>query len=109
MVVLLWFSVACFGAEFGDVSPYVCSYYFSSVLVAEWRPFKKKLLIRVIICSLCILTICNISYFPFWFEGLDLGSYCLSCILFTFVCLIQDMDGDIISPLLPTNNTCKVF
>ena len=25
----------------GDVSPYVCSFYFSSVLVAEWPPFGK--------------------------------------------------------------------
>ena len=31
-VVLLYFSVACFWRQsFGDVSPYVCSYYFSSV------------------------------------------------------------------------------
>ena len=28
--------------------------------------------------SLCILTICNFSYFPFWFLGLDLGSDCFS-------------------------------
>ena len=28
-VVLLWFSVACFWCQsFGDVSSYVCSYYF---------------------------------------------------------------------------------
>ena len=28
-VVLLWFSVACFWCQsFGDVSPYVCLYYF---------------------------------------------------------------------------------
>ena len=40
---------------------------FSSVLVAVWQPFGKKLLIRLNICSLCVLTICNISYFPFWF------------------------------------------
>ena len=26
--------------------------------------------------SLYILTICNFSYFPFWFCGLDLGSDC---------------------------------
>ena len=26
---------------FGDVSPYVCSYYFSSVSFAEWPPFTK--------------------------------------------------------------------
>ena len=28
----------------------------------------------VTICSLCILTICNFSYFPFWFLVLDLGT-----------------------------------
>ena len=39
----------------------------SSVSVAEWPPFGKKLLTRLTICSLCILTICNMSYFPFWF------------------------------------------
>ena len=26
----------------------------------------------------CILSICNISYFPFWFWGLDLGCDCFS-------------------------------
>ena len=51
---------------------------FGSVSVAEWPPFGKKLLTRLTICSLCILTICNISYFPFWFRGLDLGSDCFS-------------------------------
>ena len=39
-----------------DVSPYVCSYYVSSVSVAEWTPFVKLLLTRLAICSLCILT-----------------------------------------------------
>ena len=39
-VVLLWFYVACFWCQsFGDVSPNVCSYNFSSVSVAEWPPF----------------------------------------------------------------------
>ena len=34
------FSVACFWCpSFDDVSSYVCSYYFSSVWVAEWHPF----------------------------------------------------------------------
>ena len=29
MIVLMWFSAACFGVKsFGVVSPYVCSYYF---------------------------------------------------------------------------------
>ena len=65
---MLWLSVACFWYQsFGDVSPYVCSYYFSSVWVAEWPPFWKLLLTRLTICSLCNMTICNISYFPFLF------------------------------------------
>ena len=40
---------------------------FSSVSVADWPPFGKELLTWLTICSLCILTICNFSYFPFWF------------------------------------------
>ena len=28
--------------------------------------------------SLCILAVCGVSYFPFWFLGLDLGSECFS-------------------------------
>ena len=44
-----------------DVSSYVCSYYFSSVLVAEWPHFGKELLPQLTICSLCILTVCNFS------------------------------------------------
>ena len=40
-----WFSVACFWCQiFCDVSPYVCSFYFSSIAVDEWPPFGKKLL-----------------------------------------------------------------
>ena len=38
---------------------------FSSVWVAEWPPSEKGLLTRLTICSLCILPICNFSYFPF--------------------------------------------
>ena len=34
---------------------------FSSVSVAEWAPFGKLLLTRLTICSLCILTVCNIT------------------------------------------------
>ena len=45
----------------------ICPLVFCSVSVAEWLPFGKKLLTRLTICFLCILTICNISYFPFWF------------------------------------------
>ena len=50
--------------RFGDVSPYVCSYHFSSVWVAEWSPLGKELPTRLMICSLYILNICNFSYFP---------------------------------------------
>ena len=41
------------------VSLYVSSYYVSLVWVAEWPPFRKKLLTRLTICSVCVLTICN--------------------------------------------------
>ena len=40
---------------------------FSFVRVAEWPPFGKELLTQFTLCSLCILTICDLSYFPFWF------------------------------------------
>ena len=40
---------------------------FSSVLVTEWPPFRKEQPTRLTICSHYILTICNFSYFPFWF------------------------------------------
>ena len=40
---------------------------FSSVSVAEWPSFGKYLLTWLTICFLCILTICNIGYVPFWF------------------------------------------
>ena len=40
---------------------------FSLVRVAEWLSFGKELLTRLNICSLCILTICNLSYFLFQF------------------------------------------
>ena len=39
----------------------------SSVWDTEWPPFGKELLARLTICSLCFLTICNFSYFPFWY------------------------------------------
>ena len=37
---------------------------FSSVWVAEWPPFRKKLLARSALCSHCLLSICNIILFP---------------------------------------------
>ena len=51
---------------------------FSSVSVAEWPTFGKELLTRYTIFSLSILIMCNISYFPFWFCGLNFGSDCFS-------------------------------
>ena len=38
----------------------------SSVWVAEWPSFRKKLPTWLAMCSHCILSICNFSYFPFW-------------------------------------------
>ena len=74
--------------SFGDVSPYVCSYYFfSSVWDAEWPSFVKELLTRLTICSLFILTICNFSYSRFGFKGwiwVLIASAPGLCILFTF-------------------------
>ena len=59
--------------NFGDV----CSYYFKFGLDAEWPPFGKELsTMLTIIHALCILTICNFNYFPFWFEG-GIGFYML--------------------------------
>ena len=49
---------------------------------------KSCLLTRLTICSLCILTIGNFSYFPFWFWGQNFGSDC-SCswsLLLSLVC-----------------------
>ena len=60
---MLWFAVGCFWCQ----SSIDVSYYLSSVFVAEWPYFGKELLPRLTICSLCILTLCNFSYFPFWF------------------------------------------
>ena len=59
----------------------MCS-YFSSVSVAEWPPFGKELLTRLTLCSLCILAICKISYFPFCFWVL-IASVPDLCIPFT--------------------------
>ena len=49
--------------------------------VAEWSPFGKELLTKLIISSLfnIYMFICkNFTYFPFWFEVKNLGSDCTS-------------------------------
>ena len=40
------------------------------------------------LCSLCIMPICNFSYFPFWFEGWDWGHDCYSSCS-RFICCFQ--------------------
>ena len=40
---------------------------FSSVSVAEWPLFRRRLLARLAVCSLCVLAVCNNGCFPFWF------------------------------------------
>ena len=40
---------------------------FSSVYVAKWSPIGERAAHLVDVCSLCIFTICNFRYFPFWF------------------------------------------
>ena len=40
---------------------------FSFAWVAEWPPFGKKRSTRLAMCSQCILSICYLSYFLFWF------------------------------------------
>ena len=47
----------------------MCSYHFSSVGVVEWPPFGKWLLSQLIICYICILTICNLVISHFGYEG----------------------------------------
>ena len=62
-------------------------YTFSSVWVAEWPPFGKELLIRLAVCSPCILSICNFSYFPFGFESgvcFFIAPVPVHCLLVTF-------------------------
>ena len=67
----------------------MCSFYFSSVWVADWPTVGKELLTRLTLCSLCILTtvfvILVISRFGF--EGLIwvlIASVPGLCTLFTF-------------------------
>ena len=60
--------VACFGVRVSvTFRLMIVHIIFSSVKVAEWPHLGKELLTRLTICSLRILTICNFSYFRFWF------------------------------------------
>ena len=58
-------SVVCFSVRVSAMFHLMFVYYtFSSVWVAEWPPFWKKLPARLAICSHCLLSICNIYLFP---------------------------------------------
>ena len=41
-------------------------FMYCSVWVAEWPPSGKQLLTRLTTCSLCVLSNCYFSYFPFF-------------------------------------------
>ena len=57
--------VDCFAVRVSVIFHLVSDQYtFSSVWVAEWPPFGKKLPVRLAICSRCLLSICNIYLFP---------------------------------------------
>ena len=58
-------SVRCFSVRVSVMFHIMFVHYtFSSVWVAKWRPFGKKLPARLAICYHCILSICNIYLFP---------------------------------------------
>ena len=55
-VVLLWFSVACFGVRVSVTFHLTCVHnIFNSVWVAEWPPFGKELPTLLAICALYFL------------------------------------------------------
>ena len=58
-------SVSCFGVRVSVMFHFMFVHYtFSSVWVAEWPPFWKKIPARLAICSHYILSICYIYLFP---------------------------------------------
>ena len=81
-------SVRCFGVRVSVMFHFMFVHYiFSSVWVAEWPPFGKKLPARLAICSHCILSICNIYLFPAFVlrAGFDCSSSC-SLLFHYFYC-----------------------
>ena len=79
------------------------------MLVAEWPYFGKELLPRLTICSLCIMTLCNLVISRFGFEGwiwvliasvTDVGIYftfkqdARGVNAHTFICLFTFMNID---------------
>ena len=68
------------------MSPYVSSYYFQLGFGCLVATFWEIAAHSVDHMFFFIMTICNFSYFPFLFLGLDLGSDCFSSwLLHTFI------------------------
>ena len=66
----MWFSVACFGVRVSVMFYLIFVHLtFSSVLVAEWPPFGKKLRTRLAICTYCFLSICILFISHFGFKS----------------------------------------
>ena len=99
-VILLWHSLSLpynyFGVRglvmFQLMS--VCSYNFSSVWVAEWPSFGKKLLTWLTICCICIFTIRFGSEDGIWVLNAPCpGHYCIlmSLIFQQTWCVLQQL------------------
>ena len=98
-IVLFWFSVSYFCVCFGDVSPYVCTYYFQFGLGCGVATFWERAAHSVDHMFFSILTICNFSYFPcvfvFFVNDIDFGSNCpssWSLLTFYLLTLIASSD-----------------
>ena len=64
----MWFSVACFGCRVSVMFHLIFVHYtFSSIWVAKWPPFGKKLPARLAICFHCLFSICILFLFIFHF------------------------------------------
>ena len=74
VILLICFSVfAWFGVSYCTVITLCVSrWYFFRIRNLKWSPFGKELLIRLTMCTLCILTACNVRYFPLWFWAASL-------------------------------------
>ena len=82
-------SISCFDVRVSVMFHFMFVHYtFSSVWAAEWPPFWKNLPARLAICSHCILSICNIYFFPLWFKSeicLLIAPVPVHCFSYTFM------------------------
>ena len=63
-------------------------YDFGSVWVAGWPPFGKKMPARFVICSHCLLSVCNIYLFPVLDLGAGFGFWLLWFLFIAFLLLL---------------------